>query len=58
MGGPARSRLSTVNRTVWIARIIGVVIILGMMLLLMNLHTKLSRMSPVEPPATETEGGE
>lgn len=48
------------NRTVWIARIVGVLIIMAMMLLLLNLHTKLSRMSPVEQPATttETEGGE
>ena len=43
------------NRTVWIARIVGVLIILAMMLLLMNLHTKLSGMSPREQPATTTQ---
>lgn len=43
------------NRTVWIARIVGVLIILGMIVLLMNLHSKLSRMSPREQPATMTQ---
>jgi len=43
------------NRTVWIARIIAVLMILGMILLFMNLHSKLSRMSPREQPATTTQ---
>lgn len=43
------------NRTVWIARVVGVLILLGMILLLVNLHAKLSRMSPREQPATTTQ---
>lgn len=42
------------SRAVLIARIAAVLMILGMILLLMNLHAKLSRMSPREKPAATT----
>ena len=40
------------NRAVWIARVAGVLIILGTILLLMNLHARLTRLSRDQPPTT------
>ena len=39
------------NRYIWIARISAVVILVVVTILMVNLYLKLSRMSPVNPPA-------
>lgn len=39
------------NRTVWIARLVAFLMILGFAIVMMNLHAKLRRLQTTSPPA-------